>query len=279
MELIKTQTYSKGGVKRKRIDPKKNKSGKGMVMTTAKVNRLINSKLESKCASFDFQARTLYVYPGNTVNWGTNNVYPLTPNSASYMTIVQGTSQGTRIGNTINTVKGTINMVFYPALYDATTNPIPEPMEMRFLVLKIKDQSRTMDGIAASDFFQNGVSSVPLSGRLEDMIAEVNTDVFVVYADFIRKQGAASNTGTGLDANRMNYANNDYKYNVMVKRTFTPPVLAKKISFNDNTALPYSAQTYLVILLASASNTNTYHTTGRVPMLGELHYNYRYQDA
>lgn len=269
-EFTQPYTYKKVGKKPKTKFTKTialKRTAKALVnkyQLNKKIKKVVNSLEESKCQSVRFFNSAMYVYSGgNAVNFEANNVYLLTPNVAPQLQIVQGYSSGTRVGNTIRPVKVHVSMVMYPSAYNATTNPVPTPLDIRIIIFKIKNPLIALATVMANDFWNTGASAVTIQGDLEDMVLEPNKEVLTVYKDFRVKLGASQNSTTGGDANRQYLSNNDYKYNQLIQFDVEPPVVPTKITFNDNTATAQCPATYMIIIPAEASGTTAYQTAGQ----------------
>lgn len=184
----------------------------------------------------------------NTVNTGHNNVpsnaataaslvVPITP-AATGLTIFQGTTQGTRIGNSIKIKKLTIKGTIQPLPYNAATNTFPQPLEvMMFIFYDKQNPTVTPDPFAPNDFYQFGGTSADFRNDLVDCWADINTDRWRVVYRRNFKVGYSAYNGTGINAGEQGYSNNDFKLN----QNFTVDCTkwaVKRVKFNDNNADP-----------------------------------------
>lgn len=242
----------------------------------AVINKMINTALhkqiENKCYQFyksEFSLRS-------DAEGGTTNTLILSPYSST-VNIIQGTGQGTRIGNKIKIVKASFDFVIVPNVYDATYNIAPKPMDIVFHYYYDKD-NRTISSAPGTDFFQQGSSSGPLTGSLLDALADVNTDRYALLKRVVYKLGNSSNNGSGAAITESYYNNNDYKFNI-IRRINLMPMLVKDVIFNDNNANPTSRilLCYVSCLPADGSLANA--TTNSRPVTMQYVLNYEYEDA
>lgn len=195
-------------------------------------------------------------YGGN--NWNSNCVIPCSPYPA-YLQNSQGITQNTRIGNKISTRSLWMRGIAYPAAYNATSNPIPCPMEIRMIFVKAKDQPTALlqSGGYMNSFFQNGSSASAPSGSLSDVYRQVNKELFTVMGTHSFKLGYASyNQASGGSIPSSQYfANNDFKLNHRLNINLTK-MCPKTVFFNDNTSVATSPLLQCLIFASYANNEN-----------------------
>lgn len=193
-------------------------------------------------------------YGGN--NWNSNQVIPMSPYNL-YLNNVQGITQGTRLGNKITTRSLFFSGIIYPAGYNASSNPIPCPTEIRFIWVKSKDTPTALlqSGGAMNSFFQYGGTAAAPNGSLSDIFRPVNKDLFTVMGEKTFKLGNANYAGTNADAARQYWANNDFKYNHKFRINLTK-WCPKTVTFNDNTSIASSPLLQCLIFASYANNEN-----------------------
>lgn len=239
---------------RKRPATKKTlrKSSRRPRVTTAVkryVKRAIHSNIENKLLNWNYNG-ALLPYNAPTSSWLAYNVHALYPNSTT-LSCTQGTGQSNRIGNSIKIQKGMLKFVISPKIYNATTNPFPQPYDIRVMIGYVKNSPVT--GPSFTDFselFQSGNTFNGPTTTLSDMIQQVNSNSFGILYDKVIKVGSASSTGTGGVAGWQYMANNDYKFNVVRKINITK-YLTKTYQFNDTNNNPKSGRALFVWYLPS----------------------------
>lgn len=218
------------------------------------VKRQIHNQIENKATIQSETLEPVYNYLNNSANFLVKNVLALLPTTAyNSVAIAQGTGQGGRIGNKIKPVKYTLDMIFYPAQYDATYNPFPEPQDIRIMIFKLRcGQVLTTD--LSSDFFQSGNDAFGLTGYLTDMLDCLNKDTKIVYKDFMIKVGYQIFTTTGTQTVFSGCSNNDYKLNRKVHIDLLPFV-PKTWIFDDTSAVATNEDIYVVWQAVNALGT------------------------
>jgi len=210
----------------------KRSAGTTNVTTAVKqyVKRAMSSQIENKHvaveAEADFGSYDIAATPSM-------NSFPIMPYSG-YLTIPQGVTQGTRVGNQVRVKKVMLNYTLHPLPYEATTNPRPQPVEV-LLYLGSTKASRGIipDSTDIGQFFQLGATARPPNGSLDDCLLEVNRDYWDVKKAWRHKIGNATNNGTGNLAAAQSFSNNDFKVNA-VRRMNITKLCPKTIKFNDS---------------------------------------------
>lgn len=255
-------TFPKKDPKSKRKTIKKMvQEDKAKVLTTF-IKKTVNKLAETKQTSFTIQSA---VVAYTNAGWNALNCFPITPYSG-YIDIVQGTGQGARTGNEIRVKKSIVDIVIWPQGQSATLNLVPKPLEVIIWILKLNNTDAKPATLGA--FFNVGNASVDPSGTLLDLVRPYNTDVWTVYKRIVRKLGTSEYFGTGAIASRQYYANNDYKYNHIIKIDVTK-YLPTKTKYNDTTAIPFSQSVMLAIQVVNADGTPQVGVDGPA----EMYYN------
>jgi hypothetical protein len=230
---------------------------------------------ETKCLQFYSGLTPISAY--NVGAYGgaasTMTVIPLGPNSLT-LPISQGTGQGQRVGNKIETTKASIKMMFFPALYNAETNPIPSPQIVKIwgLWYKLGDYSGAPPA-SLEDMFQSGNTSIDPQGILLDDFLTVNKNAYKVAFTRTFKVGNQAQTGNNNVANGI-FTNNDFKLNAKSTIDYTKHLI-KTQNFNDTNTEPSNRQLYLVV---ECLYPNGVSGTG-FPINMTYEIDYRYKDA
>lgn len=195
------------------------------------VKRAIHANIENKIQNID--AVNSF---GSTQEDPNLGAYPMMPYTGLW-TISQNVLQNGRVGNRIRPVKVVLNYVLTPNAYSAISNPNPYPVVVDlFLGYHRQNPSLLPNSGLFNELFQRGNSQVAPQGLLDDVIADVNRDAFVVLKRWQHRVFYADAVGTGSNANAQYHANNDFKMCVMNKLNITKYV-PKRIFFNDSGAM------------------------------------------
>ena len=212
------------------------------------VQDTMSRTVEKKNVQFNPASMSMHYI--NSSNWPTNNVLRLTPGSGS-STLLQGTGQGQRIGCKVDVKKLMFNFVLGSRGYDVANNPTPEANYVRMVLFYERDFPNDIPN-PTTNFFQLGSSSSAITGVLSDMIAPINTDLYVKLAERTFKIGFASYPDPTTGA-MINGSNNDFDQSVLVKWDVTKYV-PKKMLFSDNSADPTSRGLFVAIMISRANN-------------------------
>lgn len=238
--------------KKKRM-AKSVKSAKGVPAKVVKfVKRSLANATETKRFTYT-EAMTLGGFGLTVAQFSQQNMLQLTPSNqtAADYQIIQGTSQGARIGNSITVMKATLKYALYPTAYNVTSNPTPKCIDIRCFIVSMKGvpngqvTKAQLHDILTNTCFANGATSNGMTNNMYDLVQAWNTDVLTVYSDFTLKLGQAGMSGNTGSSAIMLQANNDYKLNHVVKLDITK-YLPKKITFNDADTNSTSRQVFLV---------------------------------
>lgn len=211
--------------------------------------KTLERQAEKKQANFS--AAFLFGSSNNS-SFLTQQVVPVSPYTG-FISILQGTSQGSRIGNKLRIVKCTMTGVLTPTAYNVTSNPNPQPQEVRLWFFSQKNENSPPSSF--STFFQNGGASTNFVGSLTDLNKKVNNDNYTYLMHRTYKLGYSAFVGTpGGVVGSGYFSNNDFALN----RRFTidlTKIMPKVITYNDNTDLPSSKAIWFVIECVNSDGT------------------------
>lgn len=239
------------------------------------VKKMIAKAAETKVLQAPLVNKQLYT--SDAINFP-DNVIPLGPNNVT-LSLTQGTGQGQRIGNVVNTkkliFKGSIN----PNPYNVTTNPTPRPLMVQFIFCYDREDPNDAF-VPGSTFFQNGSSTTGFSGTLTDIWRPINEDRYRVFARKTFKLGFADYAGTtGNPTNQgahQAYANNDFKLSHIFSFDITK-WYPKVVKYNDNLANPMTRNIYCFVQYVDALGGGMVSPYEACEMSYCL--NYMYEDA
>jgi len=207
--------------------------------TKSLIKQTVNSMAETKKQTYAVTSYPYSLQPTTTSL--VNNETQLTPHS-SYMVIPQGDGQGQRSGNKIAVHKAMYKYVITPEPVGAVPESQAYPVMVKLFFLRYKVQptetppSNSVVGGSAI-IFNSGNTSRGMRGQLFDLLDEVNTDAFTLLGTRTHKVGPAISDASGNLGVFQNFANNDYKLNIIGKIDITK-WFPKHFIFNDtdNTA-------------------------------------------
>lgn len=247
------------------------------------VKREIHKNQENKMRQ---NGGVLSLLPTTHTAYQTNCIIPLTPyyeaglSSAQNLDITQGTSISGRIGNRIITRSGYLRAVIFPLQYNVSTNPFPQPLNITMWIFKLKsgvtDSTGQVLGTLQNSWFKFGSSAVGIANNVADLVNIPNPDVVNILYRRTFKLGMASNTGTGGQAGFEYHANNDYKFNHVIRLNVSK-YLRKNIRYMDNSSTPMTSTTWMCFTVGYASGASMTNST--VPANIQWEYDYRYEDA
>lgn len=236
--------------------PKKRYRKTSVKSLTKAVKAVVISQAEKKQTSASI---TLSCFAGNGTSWSAIDIIAVSP-SPGVLNISQGTTQATRIGNSVRIHKMMMNFVFFPLSYNVTTNPQPIPQIVMMWLVSVKGQGSSSPASQMASFFQIGSTSTSLQGNVTDLLYEVNKDLFTVYKKTTFKLGFAAAVGTGFNAGQQQYANNDFPYSV--KKSWNITKLIPKICrFNDGSNANTGRALYLIMQSIPADGSTPAVTT------------------
>lgn len=203
--------------------------------------------------------------------WNTTGIIPITPYDG-FITILQGTGQNNRIGNQVRTRKVILRGVLFPNIFNATSNPSPKPMEIKFFFGHHKISSTILPQSASFNaFYQNGSGSSTFTNNLLDLLKPINKDTWTVKKTFTYKIGYAdANSSTGV-----NYiSNNDFKLNRKFSIDLTK-YCPKVLKWNDNATTPTTNGLFWWIQVVYADGTSTTGSPA-INQLAQIQYSLSY---
>lgn len=214
---------------------------------TKKVKNVVSNLAEKKVYRYSYsltEVAGLNYFTGSA--WGLDNgIFAVTP-FQNRISITQGTTQSTRIGNKIRTHSNILDGILITQPYNLSYNAVPQPTNVLLYIFKIKGGGDTFDA-TMSGFYQNNNSSITPTSTLLDTLLEVNSDNYTVLYKRMYKVGFAENAATGNDPNNQRYTNNDYKRNVRFRIDLTK-YTDKVIKYNDNSTTPTNNILYCAIM-------------------------------
>lgn len=204
--------------------------------------------------------------------------------------IGQGVGQGSRVGNKIMTKKCILSgVVRINTFYDATVNYNPCPLYIALYIIRLKgqvpDTTTQVESIVQNSFFQAGNTSGGFTGRLNDLVKPVNTDLVTVLMKRVFKVGTG-NTVSAFGINAPNNINQQFNDGtVSIARLFKIDVtkcLQKHIIFDDTNNIPTNKQTYMFFVPLRVDGqlitTSTGANNGTLPAYADYQIDYQYTD-
>lgn len=217
------------------------------------------------------------IYSSNHMNFPLN-VIPLGFNSST-LPVVQGTGQGTRIGNKITLKKLIFRGTIQPNAQQSVINEQPRPMHVKMVIFYDREDPNAVP-LPGSTFFQDGSSSTGFTTNSTDFLRSINTDRFRVLKTKVFKLGYSNYAGTTTNAPNQGvnqaWANNDFKFSCPFSMDLAK-YYPKMVKFNDNLSDPMTRGLFCLFFCAYADGQQMSNVT--VP----AHVNYiqdvRFTDA
>lgn len=238
------------------------------------IKQVIHKTAETKC----IQRYNLGqgILPSNAANF-VSNIIELGPGST--MLIGQGTGQGQRVGNKIQTVSHTFKGTICPAPWNATTHPDPRPMHIKMWVFYDKTDPIAAPNPIINGFYQNGDSVVGFANDLLDHVRPINTDRYCILATRMFKVGfsqyaGAATTTANQDAFQA-YSNNDYKLSCNFSINLTKHQI-KQIRFNDTNNEPTTRRMFCMWQPVDATGGTV--SASSIPAVVQYAEDFRYKD-
>lgn len=217
-------------------------------------------------------AYTSSILPYNSASFA-STVLPVSPYS-SFIDITQGVGQGQRIGNHIRIKKLTLSGVIFPRPYNVTTNPTPQPKEIKFIFMRAKQQPYATVTLL-NDLFQYGSGSVAPQNTLVDQTMPFNKDLWHILKTKTFKVGYSNYSGTGVSVGNQSFTNNDFHLNCKFHIDLTK-IATLNVDYQDSGGIPQTNMIQLVMLINNADGTIS--TATDVPCSVELSSNCFYTD-
>lgn len=211
------------------------------------VKKTIHRMAENKCVNWTYNGNLL-PFNASTSQWLAYNCFGLYPNANS-LTINQGVGEGQRIGDKISIRKGMLKFVICQNTYNVSTNPSPQPYDIRVMIGYNRQNPVTgPDFNAFGELFQNGNTYQAPYSNLYDMIQQPNKDSWCILYDKVVKCGPALAYNSTFNQGYALMPNNDYKFNIIRKINITK-YLTKQYGFNDTNNNPKSGRGLFVWFL------------------------------
>ena len=271
MAPFKKRSYKKRASTKKRSVRGGKRSSAVSSAVKSFVTKQLHGAIEDKCVQINYGSSF-----GNVLESPDFNAFPMCP-LTGYWTIGQGVGQGNRVGNVIKTRRVYLNYIIHPTVYDALTNPNPQPIEVQLMLGYVKN-TPCFAPIAGDigQLFQQGSNVLAPIGNLRDIISVINTDYWTMKKRWTHKVGFASSTGTGSQAPQQYFANNDFKMNI-VKRMDITKLIPKTHVFNDANSTTNTKNLFLMYYAVSAMGP-LYNST-QLPANIEFWVDFHYEDA
>jgi len=272
--VARKRNYPRRRVAYKSRTRKTNSSRKKSTVGLKKMVRTeIARNVENK--TFQYLGTSYDILPSTSAGFDAN-IIPCYP-APSYLAITSGTGQGNRIGNSIKIKNLAIKGVLFPRPYNATSNPTPSPVQIKFWFFYDKTQPNAVPTPATSaDFFQFGNTSIGFQNEFFDHKMPINTDKYRVLTTRTVKVGYSSYSGTGAQPQSGNFNNNDFRLNANLSVNLTKFCI-KHCKFRDTNTLPTSRGIYMmaqpIYADGSAMGLNT------IPAKMEYMMSVTYEDA
>lgn len=183
-------------------------------------------------------------------SFGTTNQFALGPN-ASTLQIAQGVQNGYRIGNRVTTKSLRFKGTIYPKPYNATTNVVPIPTQVRMIVYYDRQHPNDLPN-PVSDMFQLGNVNQGFLNDLTDMWRPYNTDRYRILMQRTFKVGNSIVGGQGSAGQYQSFANNDFKLNCNFNINLTK-YYPRIVRFDENALQPTTRSLFVLFYLCAAS--------------------------
>lgn len=197
----------------------------------------------------------------------------------STMLIGQGTGQGQRVGNRIETVRHVFKGTICPYPQDPSTNPNPQPIVVKMWIFYDKTDPTAVPNPIGNPFFQDGNGVAGFSNDLVDTWRPVNTDRYRVLCARTFKLGFSEYAGTASTTVNQGqyqaYSNNDFKMNCNFRINLTKYQI-KKIRYNDGNNEPMTRRMFCMFQCVAASGIQINSTF--IPAGVQYMEDYKYKD-
>lgn len=258
--LLRKRTYKKKSVT------------KPSAMVRKYVKRVVNSQIEDKRIVIE-RAQTF----GSILQDATLGAFPVGAPLTSLFVIPLGTTQSTRIGNTIKCRRVMLRYVLRPTTYQAGVNDNPQPAHILMMLGNYKQYKGVLPtNIEVGQLYDTGAGSSAPAGDLSDLIQPINKDAWDIKKKWSHKVGNAQFTGPGNLQNFGFFANNDFQLNVVRSLDITK-YCPKTVKFNDAGATNQGPNLFFMYQ-AIMTNGGVFPATQR-PFAIDYWIDYTYQDA
>jgi len=216
------------------------------------VDRLAEHRTATFQTQTEIQNATWPSFANQAGGW-----YPLSPYNG-YLTIQQGSTQGSRTGNKIRIKRAKLNIILFPQPYDVSGNPSPRPQYVKMWFVRPKAQANTTT-LTINNFFQNGGSASAFSGLLNDLVSQVNSQQYTLLGSKVFKLGNSVISSPGVTASQL-FSNNDFPLSVIRTIDITK-YLYKEYLFNDSDNTAVNDMTVMFVEGINADGTTVANGT------------------
>lgn len=254
--------------------PRRKKTMKKMAVSKSVkeyINKAIHRNVENKEQLVQWSQ-----VMGGYASSNTLYAFPMTPYIGG-ISITQGVTQGTRVGNQIKPRSLHWNFVLTQRPYDAASNPAPQPINIEIYICSLKAVNELPTNFDINTLYQYGATSLAPSGQVVDTTLNINKDIFTCHRRLRYKLGWATSGGTGTNAGYQAYTNNDYKLGIFEKLDLTK-YCPKTIDYNDNSNVPTSKCVFALVNIMPATG-GTAFGAGITPVRMDGHVHLIYEDA
>lgn len=195
--------------KRRYVGVRRHRVSGAIANMAAKIRRI---SPESKSRQLINYGRLLYSV--SSAPFAASNILPLNFSSGA-ANIQQGTGNGQRVGQTCRLKKFMFKGTLVPHPYNATDNPTPKPMQVKFWFFYQRDAPTTIPN-PLTDFFESNNTTAAMNGDLTDLWTPVNAAKYRLLGVRQFKLGWALNATTAAPSSAVPAAaqpNNDFKLN------------------------------------------------------------------
>lgn len=254
-----------------------------------KVQNVMSKTVEIKKANYSQNNFAITAVPSG--NFG-NTIKILNPSNTTggLYFVAQGSGQGNRQANVINTKKLTFGGVIHiNTFWDGTGNYNMCPLYVAMYIVKLKpglaDTVANLNNVIGTTFFQAGNGSVGFDGTLRDLVKEPNNNAITVLMKKVVKVGV-SNVLSAFAVNTPNNANQQYADSTVgISKMFkinATKYIPKKIYFNDSDNAPNTRNTYFFWVPLRVDGgliqTSGGLATGTVPAYVDFSIDYSFTD-
>lgn len=250
----------------------------------AYVKKAIAIEIENKSQTY-FQTGPIVIgNANNTTVWSTSNVWQITPNTGE-LSITQGVTQGTRVGNKIKLKSAKLIVHLTPNGYIASgsANLVPAPQFIDVYIFKLRTQTDSLASartVSLASFFQSGASAVGFVGNGTDWNHQINNEQVKVYYHRRFKIGFSNYFGnTGAQAETNYLANNDFSLSNIIEIDLMKHGYPKHMIFEDNNVIAQQDQLYFLVNPVDFDGTLPTNPTTSTPASLLYSINVTYEDA
>lgn len=259
-------------------------------MFNKRVLRAVSRATETKVVSWRQSQVGIPALTSSTAEQTIFLISPGTNGSLPTYQINQGTGQGERVGNKIAPTYVTVKGVIRPnPLFEVTANYNPCPMYVVLWVVSLTksqhDDLLTLESVIANSFFQNGNTSLGMTGQLIDLTQTVNTTHITVHNKRVMKLGMADYSSAfaanSANNNAQRFANNDFNMSKMFSMRLKFP---KTMQWNDASPAPTNMRRWWMFAVPYRVDGQVFATsggnaTGPIPLILDFGLDFRFKDS